>query len=929
MQENTAQNVNTSINQNELFLVDASGFIFRAYHALPPLTRSDGMPVNAVLGFTNMLVRLIDEMKVKHIGVIFDSKRKNFRNDIYQAYKANRTETPEDLIPQFALIREATEAFSLPPIEAEGFEADDLIATYARLARSEGLNVTIVSSDKDLMQLMRAGVRLYDPMKYKFMSDDDVMDKFGVTPDKVVDVQALAGDATDNVPGVPGIGVKTAAQLINEYGSLEDLLNHCQDIKQEKRRQSLIENAEMARISKKLVMLDDEAPIPIALKDLGLDTFDSLKLLEFLQKQEFKSLITRISGKIGKIDNRKNDVTPIQQKEKQQAPFGSYQLITTLEALEEWIRQAKTKNVIAIDTETTSLTPMAAELVGISIAIAEGEACYIPLSHRTSEGLDLNGSSITQLAPEVVLSHLKDILSDPSIIKVGHNIKYDLQMFLKHDLNVTPIDDTMLMSYILNGTSHGHGMDELSDIYLAHKPIPYQEVVGTGKYQVTFDLVPLEKACAYAAEDADVTLRLYHLFKPRLFTEKMTGAYETLERHLAPVIAAMEMAGIKIDVNILMQLSQDFAKTLMVLEREIHALAGQSFNIASPKQMGDILFDVLKLPHGAKTKTGAWSTSADVLENLADEGHEIVIKILEWRQLAKLKSTYTDALPHAINPKTKRIHTSFSMVGTSTGRLSSSDPNLQNIPIKSEQGRTIRKAFIAEEGCALLSADYSQVELRLAAAMADIKALKQAFTDGVDIHTATAAQVFGIPHHEVTAEIRRSAKAINFGIIYGISGFGLGKQLGCSTQEASQYIKTYMARFPELYQFMEKCKEFARKHGYVETFYGRKCTIKGIHDKNPALRNFAERQAINAPLQGTSADIMKRAMIDIQRLLKTENFKTKMLLQVHDELVFEVPEAEKEIIKPLIIAKMQNAGREIDVPLLVEAHYAQNWAEAH
>lgn len=928
--------------QNELFLIDGSGFIFRAYHALPPLNRPDGTPVNAVLGFTNMLVKLISDMHVPNIAVIFDAARKNFRNDIYEEYKANRSETPEDLIPQFPLIREATEAFSIPGIELDGYEADDLIATYARLAREKGWPVTIVSSDKDLMQLVQDGVRMMDPMKNKFMGEAEVLEKFGVTPDKVVDVQALAGDSVDNVPGVPGIGIKTAAQLITEYGDLETLLARAGEIKQNKRRENLIEFADKARISKQLVALDAHVVPPVAIEDLKIVHPDKDKLFSFLKKQGFRSVLTRMEKQFGASSNDDapaDTPTTADDSAISDDTAASYELVQDEKALQKWIDRAIEAGLVAIDTETTSLTPAKAELVGISLSTAKGNGCYIPLGHRDpkgySESFDFSMAEKKADAPDLkqiplkrALEMMKPMLEDPSVLKIGHNIKYDLQMFLPYGIRFAPVDDTMLLSYVLDGSRHGHGMDELAQTFLNHTTIPYKEVAGTGKNQVTFDLVPLDKALTYAAEDADVTLQLYRLFKPRLPSEQMTTVYETLERPLAPLVAEMEFTGIKVDPKILKRMSNDFAKKIMELEKDIHEAAGQSFNIGSPKQLGEVLFGSMGLSGGKKTKTGSYSTSADVLEELAGE-HPIVDSILEWRGLSKLKSTYADALPEAINPKTGRVHTSFSLAGTNTGRLSSSDPNLQNIPIRTEDGRKIREAFVPEDGYSLLSVDYSQVELRLAAELADIKQLKQAFHDGVDIHAATASQVFGVPMEEMTSDIRRNAKAINFGIIYGISGFGLAKQLGISNHEASEYIKQYLARFPELKKFMDDAKEFARQHGYVKTLYGRKCFLRGINDKNPAMRNFAERQAINAPLQGTAADIMKRAMIALKPALAKEKLGARMLLQVHDELLFEVPVAEKEATEELVKRIMENAGVGLGVPLAVEAGWGDNWAEAH
>ncbi len=930
---------NENDRKNELFLIDGSGFIFRAFHALPPLTRPDGTPINAVLGFTNMLVKLITDMHVPNIAVIFDAKRKNFRNDIYPAYKANRAETPPELIPQFPLIREATKAFSIPSIELEGYEADDLIATYTRLARAENIPVTIVSSDKDLMQLVQDGVRMFDPLKYRYVGKAEVLEKFGVTPDKVVDVQALAGDSSDNVPGVPGIGVKTAALLINKYGDLETLLQHTSEIKQQKRRETLIENTELARLSKKLVLLDAFVKMPVDLDDLKIKTPDTEKLFYFLREQGFRSVLTRMEKQFTNTPSpsplRRSPSSPARGEEEDE----KYELVQTEQALKKWIEAAIETGTVAIDTETTSLTPAKAILVGISMSTAEGNGCYIPLQHRNPEGysesFDFSMKEKTptiemkQIPVEKALPLLKPMLEDPSVLKIGHNIKYDLQLFMPFGINVSPIDDTMLLSYVLDGSSHGHGMDDLAQTFLNHDTIKYSDVAGKGKSQVTFDLVPVDKALHYAAEDADITLRLHKLFKPRLAQEQMVTVYETLERPLAPVIAKMETTGIKIDAKVLKDLSTNFAKSAVKLETKIYELAGYSFNVGSPKQLGDVLFGAMGLPGGKKTKTGAWSTSAAALEALSGQGHEIVDKVLDWRGLSKLKSTYADALPEAINPKTGRLHTSFSMAGTNTGRLSSSDPNLQNIPIRTENGKKIRAAFIPEKGTLLLSVDYSQVELRLAAELGNIKALKQAFHDGIDIHAATASQVFGVPLKEMTPDIRRQAKAINFGIIYGISGFGLAKQLGIPQREAADYIKKYLARFPELKKFMDDAKEYARKHGYVKTFYGRKCFVRGINDKNAGIRNFAERQAINAPLQGTAADIMKRAMIAIKPALTEAGLNAKMLLQVHDELLFEVPLAEKDKTEALVKKIMESAGSGIGVPLAVEAGWGDNWAEAH
>ncbi|WP_435640470.1 DNA polymerase I [Micavibrio aeruginosavorus] len=929
-------NAQNTTDNNEIFLVDGSGYIFRAYYALPQnLTNPHGVPVGAVLGFVNMMTKLLADMHAPFIAVIFDAARQNFRYDIYPEYKANRDETPEDLKPQFGLIREATKAFGIPALEMEGFEADDLIATYTRMAREQGKTVTIVSSDKDLMQLLGDGVRIFDPMKAKFMGPEDAFEKFGVTPDKVVDVQSLAGDPSDNVPGVPGIGIKTAAQLINEYGSLDELLARAGDIKQPKRREALIENAEKARISRRLVQLDDHAPVPVAFEDMRARDLDSPSLAAFLAEHGFKSVISRLGLKhdapttpTQTASTQTTAITPIA-RPSMGAPMADnvYTLINDIKTLQHWAEQARAAGMLAIDTETTNLTPAIADLVGISMAIVPGQAAYIPVGHKGTVDLLGGGDTvIPQLPLSDVVAVLKPLLEDESVLKIGHNIKYDLQMFAGIGINVTPVDDTMLLSYVLDGTEHGHGMDELSTLMLGHETIKYNDVAGTGKNQVTFDKVDIAKALDYAAEDADVTLRLHRILKPRLAPEKMVGVYEDIERAIVPVIAEMEWTGIKVDTTVLKQMSHEFGMKLATLESEIHKLAGHEFNVASPKQLGVVLFDEMGLQGGSKTKTGDWSTAADVLEGL--QGTEIIDRVLEWRQLAKLKSTYTDALQNDINPKTGRVHTSFSLAGTNTGRLSSSDPNLQNIPIRTEEGRRIRQAFIADDGHVLLSVDYSQVELRLAAALADVKALKQAFIDNVDIHALTASQVFGVPLDQVTPELRRSAKAVNFGIIYGISGWGLAKQLGCEPGEANEFIRKYLTRFREIQDYMESKKDEARQNGFIKTVYGRKCVINNINAKNGAWRAFAERQAINAPLQGTAADIMKLAMAKMPGALKQAGLSARMLLQVHDELVFEVPEGEIEQTAALVKHVMESVA-DVGVPLSAEAGWGKNWAAAH
>ncbi len=940
-----------------VYLVDGSGYIFRAFHALPPLTRPDGTPVGAVLGFTNMLMKLLDDTDADHIAVIFDAARANFRNEIYPEYKGNRPETPPELIPQFALIHEATRAFNVPAVQMEGFEADDLIATYANQAVAAGADVTVVSSDKDLMQLVTDKVRLYDPMKNRPIGAPEVLEKFGVTPDKVVDVQSLAGDSVDNVPGVPGIGVKTAAELINTYGDLDQLLARAGEIKQPKRRENLLQNADKARISRELVRLKHDVPVTVPLSDFTRREPDVPVLIDFLTTNGFRSVIVKVQSRQGKSPMaaaagnapaaRSATSTSAAGAATQDAavsaavdaaaiPFdtGKYELIQDIARLRSWIEAAERAGQVAVDTETTSLNTQQAELVGISLAIEPGQACYIPVGHSGTGG-DLLSSDDrpTQIPLEDAIAALKPLLENPAVLKIGQNIKYDLGIFALYGVAVAPIDDTMLISYVLEGGAHGHGMDELSELHLGHTPIPFGEVAGTGKAQVTFDKVPLDKALAYAAEDADVTLRLHRHLKPRLPVQHLLTVYETIERPLIPVVAEMERVGVKIDARELQRLSGDFAKRLIEIEREIHETLGFEFNIGSPKQLGEVLFDQLKLPGGKKGKTGAYATGADVLEELAaTTGHPVPQKVLDWRQLAKLKSTYTDTLQNEINPKTGRVHTSFALAATTTGRLSSSDPNLQNIPIRTEEGRKIRRAFVAEKGMKLLSVDYSQIELRLAAEMADIPALQEAFRNGDDIHAMTASQVFGVPIEGMDPMVRRKAKAINFGIIYGISAFGLAQQLGIPQSEAKAYIEAYFKRYPGIREYMERTKDFARKHGYVTTLFGRRCHVPGIADKNPARRSFMERAAINAPLQGTAADIIKRAMIRLPGALAEAKLQARMLLQVHDELLFEVPEAEVAATAALVKQVMEQAplpAQRLSVPLIAESGAADNWAEAH
>lgn len=913
-----------------VYLIDGSGFIFRAFFALPPMNRADGTPTNAVFGFAQMVLKLIEETDADHVAVIFDAARENFRNEIYPDYKGHRPDAPEELIPQFALIREATEAFNCPSIEMEGYEADDLIATYARQALAEGAEVTIVSSDKDLMQLVKPGVTMWDPMKNRTIGPDEVMEKFGVGPDKVVDVQALAGDSTDNVPGVPGIGVKTAAQLIEEYGDLETLLANAESIKQPKRRQSLIDFAEQARVSRQLVLLKDDVDLSVPLGELKRREIDKERLLSFLKENEFKRLIARFESEIADEAGAapKDDAPPVKDAQ--------YALVQDLETLDAWIAKGFEAGIVAVDTETTDLNTARAKLVGVSLAVAPGEACYIPLAHRDPSETDLlgegGGDAPKQAPMDEALKRLKPLLEDPGVLKIGQNIKYDLSIFAKHEISVAPIDDTMLLSFVAEGGLHGHGMDALSELHLGHTPIKYEEVAGKGKTQVSFDLVPLDKALDYAAEDADVTLRLWRILKPQVLEKRLMTLYETIERPLVPVLAAMERAGILVDPKILSDMSEDFGRRIGDLETEIHALAGDSFNVGSPKQLGEVLFDRLGLKGGKKTKTGAYSTNSEVLEPLAGE-HEIVQKVLDWRMLSKLRSTYTDALIGDINPMTQRVHTSFMMTGAQTGRLSSTDPNLQNIPIRTEEGRKIRTAFVAPKGKRLISLDYSQIELRLVAHMAGIETLRQAFKDGQDIHAATASEVFGVPLDQMTPEVRRQAKAINFGIVYGISPFGLGRQIGVSTSDAKAYIDTYFERFPGIRAYMDETIEFCRKHGYVETIFGRRIHLPEINAKNPQQRGYAERQAINAPVQGSAADIIKRAMIRIPPVLADSRFDgVTMLLQVHDELVFEAPEDKTDAVIDAVREVMEGAPApvvDLSVPLTVDGGAGDSWAEAH
>ncbi|MBO6638689.1 MAG: DNA polymerase I [Roseitalea sp.] len=965
---------------DHLFLVDGSAYIFRAFHALPPLTRkSDGLPVGAVSGFCNMLWKLLQDARdtdvgvtPTHFAVIFDYSSKTFRNELYPDYKANRSEPPEDLVPQFGLIREATKAFNLPCIEMEGYEADDIIAAYCRMAEAAGGEATIVSSDKDLMQLVTEHVSMYDTMKDRQIGHNEVVEKFGVGPEKMIDLQALAGDSTDNIPGVPGIGPKTAAQLLQDYGDLDTLLERASEIKQNKRRENLIEFADQARLSRQLVTLKTDTPVDIPLDALALDAQDGPKLVAFLKAMEFTTLTRRVAEatgtEIGEIDPALVEVesgvgargpdldagsaqeaasddghaTPRALADARAEAAGSggfdadaYVCIRDIETLDQWIGKARAAGVVAFDTETDSLDAMQATLVGFSLSHAQGEAAYVPLAHREGED-DLLGEGEFvdgQVPLDEAISRLKALLEDPSILIVGQNIKYDLQVMARHGVSVASFDDTMLISYALDGGNNSHhGMDALAERWLGHTPIAYKDVAGSGKKALTFDRIAIDVATRYAAEDADITLRLWQVLKPRLVAEGLVSVYERLERPLIAVLARMERRGISVDRQILSRLSGEFAQKAAGIESDIYDLAGESFNIGSPKQLGEILFGKMSLPGGSRTKTGQWSTSAQVLEDLAAEGHELPRRIVEWRQLTKLKSTYTDALPGFIHPDTGRVHTSYSLASTSTGRLSSSDPNLQNIPIRTAEGRRIRTAFVAEKGHRLVSADYSQIELRVLAHMADIGQLKQAFADGMDIHAMTASEMFGTPVEGMPSEVRRRAKAINFGIIYGISAFGLANQLGIPRSEAGDYIKTYFERFPGIRDYMDATKAFAREHGYVETVFGRRAHYPDIKSSNPQVRAFNERAAINAPIQGSAADIIRRAMVRIEDALSAEDLAAQMLLQVHDELIFEVPEQEVDATIAIVRNVMEQAAMPavaMSVPLQVDANAAHNWDEAH
>ncbi len=916
---------------DHFYLIDGSGYIFRAYYALPPLTRkSDGMPTGAVSGFCNMLFKLLEDSKSRenldrpsHFAVIFDSARKNFRNEIYKDYKANRSDAPDDLIPQFDFIRKSVLAFNLPSIEMLNYEADDLIATYVDQILKIGAKVTIVSSDKDLMQLYKKGVRIYDPMKNKFIKEEDVQVKFGVTSDKVIDVQSLAGDSSDNVPGVPGIGVKTAAELINKYGNLENLLQKATEIKQNKRRETIIENKEKALISKKLVTLKKDVPVKERLENFILKEVDKNKLFNFLREMEFNRLLSSAISTYGEPKFKKDETTSSFEKS-DKINTKNYKLIDQIDELDEWIHEAEESGEFAIDTETTSLDPHQAELVGISISTKIGKACYIPISHTSGKCID----------KKKVINKLRPILEDQSIKKIGQNIKFDYIIFYHNGVNLNSLEDTMLISYVLDAGKNRHNMDTLSEIHLGHKPISYKDLVGTGKKQINFKDVDIKKALEYAAEDADITFRLYKILKANLNKEKLLNIYEIFEKPMIKILAGMEISGIKVDDKFLKILSKKFEKKIKDLEQKIFKISKKEFNIASTKQLGEILYNELKISTLKKTKKGSFATSASVLEDLAFKGNELPKLVLDWRQISKLKNTYSDSLQEHINPKTKRVHTSFLLAATTTGRLASSDPNLQNIPIKTEDGKEIRKSFIAEKGKKLISADYNQIEMRILADLADVKELKKAFKNNQDIHSLTASQIFNCDIKKVNADMRRKAKAINFGIIYGISQYGLAKQIMVSNQEAQEFLNSYFLRFPEIKDYMSQTIKFCRKSGYVNNIFGRRSHISGINDKNFNVRNFQERAAINAPIQGSASEIMRLAMIRLNKKFEqTKNNQCKMLLQIHDELIFEIPINEEKNLVKLIINEMASVKdsdlHTFSTPLTVDVNTGENWGILH
>jgi len=917
---------------DHFYLIDGSGYIFRAYYALPPLTRkSDGLPVGAVSGFCSMLFKLLEDSKSNenlqkptHFAVIFDAARKTFRNEIYSDYKANRSEAPDDLAPQFEYIRKSVIAFNLPSVDLSNYEADDLIATYVEQILAKGAKVTIVSSDKDLMQLYRKDVRLFDPMKNKFITSEDIVTKFGVEPKKVIDVQSLAGDSSDNVPGVPGIGVKTAAELINKYGTLEKLLDSAHEIKQNKRRETLIENKDKAIISKQLVTLMKDAPVVRKIEEFQLKEIDKDKLYKFLREMEFNRLLSSVISAYGEPELGKTATEEKPEKKQQNISKKNYHLITNEKEIDEWINEAEEAGELAIDTETSSLDAHQADLVGISLSTKIGKACYIPIGHK------FKGC----LKKETVIKKLKPLLEDKSVKKIGQNIKFDFIILFNQGINMNSMEDTMLMSYVLDAGKNRHNMDTLSEIHLQHKTISFKEIVGTGKKEINFSDVELDKAMEYAAEDADITYRLYKIFSKNLKLEKLINIYEIFEKPLIKILAFMEIEGIKIDSTFLKILSEKFEKKINKLEKEVFKISKKEFNIASPKQLGEVIYNDLKIAVLKKTKKGSFATNANVLEDLAFKGHKFPQLVLDWRQVSKLKNTYSDALPEHINPNTKRVHTSFLLAATTTGRLASSDPNLQNIPIKSEDGKNIRKAFTAEKGFTLISADYNQIEMRILADLADVKELKKAFKNNEDIHTLTASQVFDVDIKKVDQDMRRKAKAINFGIIYGISQYGLAKQINVSNHEADEFLNAYFSRFPEIKIYMNDTIKFCRKSGYVNNIFGRRSHFNGINDKNFNVRNFQERASINAPIQGSASEIMRIAMIRLDKKFESlKNNKSKMLLQIHDELIFEVLEKEVKSITKIIQEEMTSVTESdlhsFSTPLTVDVNTGDNWGILH
>jgi DNA polymerase I len=917
---------------DHFYLIDGSGYIFRAYYALPPLTRkSDGLPVGAVSGFCSMLFKLLEDSKSNenlqkptHFAVIFDAARKTFRNEIYSDYKANRSEAPDDLAPQFEYIRKSVLAFNLPSVDLPKYEADDLIATYVEQILAKGAKVTIVSSDKDLMQLYRKDVRLFDPMKNKFIKSEDIVTKFGVGPEKVVDVQSLAGDSSDNVPGVPGIGVKTAAELINKYGTLEELLDHAHEIKQNKRRETLIENKDKAIISKKLVTLMKDVPVEKKIEEFQLKEIDKDKLYKFLREMEFNRLLSSVTSAYGEPEFEEIITDTIPKQKQKSISKKNYHLITNEKEIDDWINEAEEAGELAIDTETSSLDVHQADLVGISLSTKVGKACYIPIGHK------FKGC----LKKEAVIKKLKPLLEDKSVKKIGQNIKFDFIVLFKQGINMSSMEDTMLMSYVLDAGKNRHNMDTLSEIHLQHKTISFKEIVGTGKKEINFSDVELDKAMEYAAEDADITYRLYKIFSKNLKLEKLTNIYEIFEKPLIKILAFMEIEGIKIDNKFLEVLSEKFGKKIKKLEKEVFKISKKEFNIASPKQLGEVIYNDLKIAVLKKTRKGSFATNASVLEDLAFKGHKFPQLVLDWRQLSKLKNTYSDALPEHINPITKRVHTSFLLAATTTGRLASSDPNLQNIPIKSEDGKEIRKAFIAKKDFTLISADYNQIEMRILADLADVKELKKAFKNNEDIHTLTASQVFDVDLKKVNQDMRRKAKAINFGIIYGISQYGLAKQINVSNHKADEFLNAYFSRFPEIKIYMDDTIKFCKKSGYVNNIFGRRSHFNGINDKNFNVRNFQERASINAPIQGSASEIMRLAMIRLDKKFESlKDNKSKILLQIHDELIFEVPEKEVKTITKIIQEEMTSVTESdlhsFSTPLTVDINKGSNWGILH